>query len=264
MFYKTPAVKQKIKNICYLIFNKIENNFNIDFKTNGEMLLVDNIIRIFKNEPLKKRIIFDVGANIGQYSEMLIERFKDQKIHYDLHLFEPNNNCFGILKNKFTEKNTTLNNFGVSNTNKSGYLYYNDKTSSLGSLYERDLKYYKIILNKREKIQLKRLDKYIEEKTIDHIHFIKIDVEGNEENTLIGLSQYLNSDFIDFIQFEYGGAYLDSNTNLIKTFNIMTEKGFTVAKIMKKGLEIRKYAPYMENFCYSNYVAISNEVIESC
>ena len=86
-------------------------------------------------------------------------------------------------------------------------------------------------------------------------------MEGHELAVLEGLGKYLNNDFIDFIQFEYGGCNLDSKTRLIDFFNIFEEKGFIVCKIMKKGLEIRKFEYWMENFQYYNYVAISKKLI---
>lgn len=61
-----------------------------------------------------------------------------------------------------------------------------------------------------------------------------------EKNIVFNIGAYLNSNFIDYIQFEYGGADLDSH----------------------KGLKVRDYKPYMGNFQYSNYVAISNRIYD--
>jgi hypothetical protein len=44
-------------------------------------------------------------------------------------------------------------------------------------------------------------------------------------------------------------------------FSLLEEKGFCIAKILRKGLELRRWKPYMENFQYSNYVAISNKIL---
>jgi hypothetical protein len=106
------------------------------------------------------------------------------------------------------------------------------------------------------------LDKYIEGRDIQHIDFIKIDIEGHELKAFEGFGHYLNSNFIDFIQFEYGGANLDSHTSLMEMYKYLEEKGFKIAKIMPNGLEIREYRPFMDNFQYSNYVAISKNILE--
>ena len=76
-----------------------------------------------------------------------------------------------------------------------------------------------------------------------------------------GFGSYLNADFIDYIQFEYGGANLDSKTSLMELYKFFKDRGFIVTKVMPKGLEIREYSPFMENFMYSNYVAISIKIL---
>ena len=73
-------------------------------------------------------------------------------------------------------------------------------------------------------------------------------------------TKYMDSDFIDYIQFEYGGANLDSHTSLMEIYKFLNDRNFEIAKIMRDGLEIRKYQPYMDNFNYSNYVAISRNL----
>jgi hypothetical protein len=133
----------------------------------------------------------------------------------------------------------------------------------LASLYQRNLDSYGLTLHQSERVTLRRLDYYIETSNLQHINFIKVDIEGHELSALEGFGEYLNPEFIDYIQFEYGGANLDSHTSLMEIYNYLTAKGFHIAKVMPKGLEIREYHPDMENFNYSNYVAISKEVCPS-
>jgi hypothetical protein len=79
---------------------------------------------------------------------------------------------------------------------------------------------------------------------------------------LEGLGSYLRGDFIDFVQFEYGGTNLDSHTRLMDFYLLFEQSGFKVAKIMPKGLDIRPYNPWMDNFQYANFVAISTKIID--
>ncbi len=71
-----------------------------------------------------------------------------------------------------------------------------------------------------------RADEYIEKNKIKHISFIKIDVEGHELKVLEGLGNYLNADFIDYIQFEYGGANLDSHSSLLEIYEVLEKSNF--------------------------------------
>jgi FkbM family methyltransferase len=216
----------------------------------------------FKTRVLAKVLIFDVGSNIGEYAEIIIHKLNKIKINYEIHLFEPQKACFNVLLKKFQEaSNIKLNNFGFSNRNGEATLLYDKETSGLASLYQRNLDYCNIQLDKTERIVLKRLDEYIESDNIDLIHFIKLDIEGHELKALEGLRDYLNDSFIDYIQFEYVGANFEYNTSLIDIYKFIKNRCFLISKIMKNGLEIREYHPFMENFQYSNYVAISKKVL---
>lgn len=206
--------------------------------------------------------MFDIGANVGEYTAMIRSKSKNYDIDVELHLFEPTQSCFNKISTLFNnDKNITLNNFGASNQNEKATIYYDKEESGLASLYQRNLESYNLELNQSEEIELKRLDEYIEVEQINHIDFIKIDIEGHELKAFEGFGKYLNSDFIDYIQFEYGGANLDSHTSLMEIYKFLSQKGFKIAKIMRNGLELRDYSPFMDNFNYANYVAVSKRLI---
>ncbi len=261
MYIKMSYLKRKIRGLAWKVFNEIENNNDTDFARNGEKVFIDNLFKYFSNSEGRK-VVFDIGANIGEYSSMLTEFSLKNNVQIDLHLFEPTESCFQILKQKFKNReNIYLNNFGVSNKIANATIFYDKETSGAASLYRRNLESYGLELNKREDVLLKRVDEYIEQNSLDHIDFIKIDIEGHELKAFEGFGQYMNCDFIDFIQFEYGGANLDSHTSLMEIYKLFKDKGFKLAKIMPNGLEIREYKPFMDNFQYANYVAISGRIV---
>lgn len=260
MYIEMSYIERKLRGLGLKIFNKIENNGNCHFEQNGEKVFIENLFKTFKANGGGK-IVFDIGANIGEYSTMLLENSKRDSVELELHLFEPTKSCFKVIREKFlSDKNVTLNNFGVSNTNGKAQIFYDKEQSGLASLYQRNLGSYDTQLNQSEEIIIRKMDEYIEEKAIEHIDFIKIDIEGHELKAFYGFGKYLNSDFVDYIQFEYGGANLDSHTSLMGLYKFFEQRNFNIAKIMSNGLEIRKYDPFMDNFNYSNYVAISNRI----
>lgn len=57
------------------------------------------------------------------------------------------------------------------------------------------------------------------------------------------------------------GGNLDSKTRLLDLYDILESSGFILTKIFPKGLLFRKFEIWMENFQYSNYIAISNKII---
>lgn len=259
MFTKMPYIKIKLRGLSLKIFNKIENNGDCAFNRNGEEVFIDNLMRSFNDG--SSRVVFDIGANIGEYTAMIKEKSDGLNLDLHLHLFEPTQSCFKAIYDKF--KNDTsirLNNFGASNSNAEATIFYDKEQSGLASLYQRNLDSYNLELNLSERIKLKRLDSYIEENNIKHIDFVKIDIEGHELKAFEGFGKYIDGDFIDYIQFEYGGANLDAHVSLMEIYSFFNNRGFNIAKIMQNGLENREYSPYMDNFNYSNYVAISQGI----
>jgi FkbM family methyltransferase len=199
----------------------------------------------------------------GGYADMINENSIKNDINSTLHLFEPTKSCFTTISSKFSEnKNIKLNNFGASDSDSSAIIYYDKEESGLASLYQRNLDSYNLELDKSEEISLKRLDNYIEINNIEHIDFIKIDIEGHKLKAFEGFGKYLNGDFVGYIQFEYGGANLDSHTSLMEIYKFLNDRNFKIAKIMKNGLEVREYKPYMDNFNYSNFVAVSKKLLK--
>lgn len=259
MFYKESFIRSKFKSLLLKLFKIIENNGNPNHQTNGEALFIKHLFQNYLNKSKDKKIFFDIGANTGMYSTMLIEQSRVENTEYEIHCFEPAKATFAALQeNLGSRENVVLVNKAISDTKEKKTIFYDTEKSGLASLYKRNLKAHSIAFNKSEIIKAIRLDEYIRNTHVSHIHFMKIDIEGHELTAFKGMGNYLNADFIDFIQFEYGGANLDSKTSLMEFYELFEEKGFKIAKIMPKGLQLRDYKPYMENFDYANYVAISN------
>jgi FkbM family methyltransferase len=249
---KEKAIEKRLRDIIFTIYNRIENNNNAIFSSNGEEYFLNLFLKTDIN------IVFDVGANMGEYSKLLLKKSKDLNKDIELHIFEPLSTCFNKIQNEFSHgENIFLNNFGISDEEKETEIYFDAAGSSFASLYQRDLSKINKQLNQKEKIKLRRVDNYITEVKIPKIDLLKIDVEGHELNVLKGVGKFLDSDFIKAIQFEYGGANLDSRTYLKDLYNILEPKGYIMCKIMRNSIQPRNYESKMENFQYANYLAVS-------
>jgi FkbM family methyltransferase len=251
---------KKLRNLFWVLFHKMENNCNSDFKSNGEEDFINSLLKKYNNSKLT---IFDIGANIGKYTDILLDKSKQHNVTPTIHVFEPTSNCFKILEEKFQKNQSViLNKTGISDKEGNVTIYFDKEGSSFASLYQRDITDSKIKLSQQENIQLTRLDNYIEANKIEHIHFLKIDIEGHDLSGLKSLGKYLNNNFIDYIQFEYGGTTLDAKVTLHDFFNLLDPCGFTISKVKSRCLEIREYETLMENFNYANYIAISKKILE--
>lgn len=146
-----------------------------NFKNNGENLVLEHIKKTRKNP-----LIFDVGANQGEYSSFILNTFNNK---VRLYSFEPSKVAFRQLKKI---KNSNIFNIGFSDKKKKAILFSELKGSTLASLYQRNLKEFGIEMDFKEKIDLNTIDNFCSEHKIKRIHFLKIDVEGNELKVLKG------------------------------------------------------------------------------
>lgn len=253
MIYKKDSrVKLLLTSILFRIILKINNIGNSDPNSNGEF----SFLRRFLNFDCPKHDIFDIGANKGDWSNEVLRINKNIK----LHLFEPQVELFKSLSKEYYK----TNNFGLSDQNLNTTLYRDKEGSGLASIYDRNLSYYNINFSSKENIKLIRADEYIEKNNIKHISMVKIDVEGHELEVLKGFGQYLKPDFIDLIQFEYGGANLDSGVTLRDIIYFLEDNDFIVCKIMKSGYLVQtSWDPTMENFVNRNFISVSKNFKEN-
>lgn len=254
MYIRSESIiKRKFKSLLLKIYNLIDNNNDTKFSRNGEESLLNFICSNHQN---RKCVFFDVGSNVGAYTEKFIMLSDKYNIDFEAHVFEPMQKSFEILEKKFGNNHRVhLNKFAASSETGATKIYFDKEASTLASLYERDLDAYHIKLANFLEIPTKRLDEYLKEKNIEKIDFLKLDVEGHEVPVLNGLGGYLKPDYIPNIQFEYGGANIDSRTFLRDLFYLFNQNGYQVYKLKKGYLEKRVYDPHMENFIYSNYFA---------
>ncbi len=231
-------MKEKIIQKLLSLTYKLDNSGNCDMAKNGELKFLERFSREFPSPT-----VFDVGANIGEYSNII------RSPKSEIHLFEPQKSCLPYLTG-------IVNNFGLGEQNETVEMYKLGDKDTLASLYNRNLDFHGLKMEETETIELRRGDEYIEANGVNHINLLKVDVEGHEIPALKGFGKYLNPSFIDYIQFEYGGANLDSHTTLMDFYNLLIPRGFKIAKIMPSKLEVRDYNPRYDNFVYANYVAL--------
>lgn len=244
---------QKLFNILFYISLAGRNiGEGGDFKDSGEKNALEFLRRhVFGNKP----VIFDVGANIGGYTKDILEIIPNAKIH----CFEPSQYTFQLLSDNLKSFNVIVNNYAVGDVETEMILYSNKNGSGLASLYKRQLDYYGDELSVAEKVRVITIDDYCDTNKIEHIDFLKMDIEGNEYNALKGATKLLNKRAISAIQIEFGGADLDSRVFFRDYWN-MLHNNYYVYRICKDGLyQIMKYEETLELFACTNYMFIAKE-----
>lgn len=206
----------------------------------------------------KDLIFFDVGANLGDYSNLLKMNF----INASIYSFEPNPETYEKLDKRFVDsENVRTYNIGFSSKENEAtlYSYLNNPTSGHAStlkdvfsqLYMEDsIKEFKIVLS--------TLDLFANKLSIKKIDFLKIDTEGLEYDILIGASNLIKENRISIIQFEFNEMNIIKRKFLLDFFNLLDN--YKIYRLLNGNiLDISKYKSEFEIFWYQNIICISNE-----
>ena len=153
MFVKENKIKNKFRTLFLKLFNYIENNGNIQFDKNGEEVFINYFFELNRKKKINEISIFDIGANVGNYTQMLLNKNNQLQLNSKIHAFEPTKACFSDLQKKFAEnKSVHLIKKAASDTIGDITIYYDKEKSGLASLYQRDIKAFNIEMNNTESI----------------------------------------------------------------------------------------------------------------
>jgi len=211
--------------------------------------------KLFRNNNIK--IIFDVGANEGNYTKELLKTYNEANYY----LFEPNFLNYEKLKSDFFQlKNIRIINKALSDKNGFDFLYSDKSGSGLGSLFKRRLDHFNINFDNKEKINLIRLDTFLQDDYKDIIiDYFKMDVEGSELKILEGMGVFIKR--IKLIQFEFGGCNIDSRTFFQDFWYYFKKHNFDLFRITISGpKKIKEYTESDEFFKTTNYIALNNNL----
>ena len=246
-----PITLPKIFESCKYI-EKIDKNTLSEFEASGEVILLKHFLQ-------PHFIVFDVGANVGKWSQLVLSYEPSCKIT----AFEPVPEVFQKLKNNkiLKKRKTSFHNYALSNESGKDIFYYYNKSnelSLLSSFYNRPS------VNQDQATQPLKIS--IEKETLDHfcfvhkipyIDFLKIDTEGAELAVLKGAKNLIENHQITAIQFEYGKAFLDAHASLEEIFSLLTKNDYLIFRMESNGLVfLPKWNPLLENYQFSNFFTI--------
>ena len=261
-FYKLFANKKGQKNLEKFssLVNKLMGIGSGAFpEKSGErsgLIYVKNNISVFSND--KSLNFFDIGANRGQFLELILEIFSEKNVR--VYSFEPSREPYNFIACKYRDDpRITIENLGLDDQSNQAKLYYDEPGSLFASKYDRDVSRLNVEFDQYEIVNYVTLDEYCKKKGIDEIHFIKIDVEGNEFNVLQGATELLSRKAIKFLSFEFGSTQIDSRTFFKDIYSFLSSYGMKKLFRMTPGgylLPIETYDEKLEMFFTSNYLAV--------
>lgn len=187
--------------------------------------------------PQDVRIVFDVGANVGNTAKLYLGHFPKATVH----AFEPVKVTFGQLREAIgDDSRVRLHNLAASDSNGIATIrkFENSQSSTLNPGLSDNLR---ATAAGEEQIEASRIDALIPKLGLERIDFMKIDVEGFEKNVLLGCGDYLRPDFIRFIFFECyrigeSLSFLSTHTQLADVNRLLDAKGYRFITLYTEAL----------------------------
>ena len=227
-----------------------------DFQNSGEFVVFD----LLDQRCRPPYCIFDVGANKGQFLRFALEKTKGKDCQ--IHCFEPGRETFKMLAaNNPVDPKIILNNVGLGKERTEMILYYNAQGAEGASLTKRDLDHYGIHFDQSETVKIETIDNYCADNGIEHIHLLKLDIEGHELDALSGSRNMIAKNAVDIILFEFGGCNVDTRRFFRDYWHFFINTNMDIYRATPSGflIKIAKYNEEHEQFSASNFVALARD-----
>ena len=220
-------------------------------KISGEWYLIHKLLP--KKIGTDRPILFDVGANVGNYSASLLGSFPRGFIH----AFEPHPGNYARLLEKAVAGNMKCHNMAVGESKGSLTLYdrADHNGSAHASLHEAvisELHGQKVVAHE---VSVETLDEIAEREGVEFIDYLKIDTEGNEFAVLKGASRLLREERIGCIHFEFNEMNIISRV-FFRDFRKILHR-YDLYRLLPSGLLLLRDFPLeTELFAYQNIFAV--------
>lgn len=243
-------------NLLQLAYNDVGILNYKNHQESGELYLAREVL-LGKMEMGAGSIIFDVGANIGNYTDML----RGVLTAADIYAFEPNRFAFSKLESTYGESVRCFNTgFGaVAGTGKI-YTYENAVESSHASSFPKVFEdYYRTERVRELEFDMTTIDDFCREHEIYAVDFLKIDTEGNELNVIAGAKRMISDGRIRAIQFEFGECNVFSRVFLRDFYEQL--EGYNLYRLNSEGMvPMGQYSVANEIFRYQNIFAVQKNI----
>ena len=193
---------------------------------------------------VKNKIIFDVGAFRGVFTDNIMKQENLNENISNYYLFDPNPNAKYYLEDILKNKNVKYSELALDNSNTKKEFtinrFFEASGSSLKSAHKDD-KLYNVtrksilkLLNPFKKIkdyetiivQTQTMDNFCSINNIDRIDILKLDCDGTEYEVLLGAEKLLSEDRIGLIYTEISGVKKGFDSKVDEIVKLLSKYNF--------------------------------------
>tara|TARA_Y100000768_G_scaffold230487_1_gene174041 strand:+ start:3472 stop:4263 length:792 start_codon:yes stop_codon:yes gene_type:complete len=236
----------KINNIVLVCALKAYGYNNYESpKLSGEDFFIKKVLK--SHNPV---LSFDVGGNIGNYSELILNETSSKVI-----IFEPLDFVIDEARNRLQkfEDRVEFINKGVGAISEQKEINFNPDSTEHAS-FSKSVNQIDYLSNESKAlINIVSLDDFCLDNDITHIDFIKIDTEGFELEVLKGAKKVISDIKPKYIQIENNWHQLFMGSSIFQISKLL--KDYEVYMLNKNNLKkIDPSLPLANVFMFSNFV----------
>ena len=192
-------------------------------ETSGEYWLLAQAV---KAAPSAAPCFLDIGARLGEWTELAQALLKREGLSGYVHAFEPSAASYAHLIYKFkSNESIHIHKQALSDLSGPRDFFVVSDLAGVNSLTPVDGATV-------EQVDSVRVDDFLEAKKIDHVLFAKCDAEGHDFNILRGASELFRQARVDVWQFEYNHRWLASRAQLKDVFDFIADKPYRLGNTL--------------------------------
>ena len=245
---------QRIGRYLYLLGRGEQGG---DMLTNGEHYVQTRVVAACA--PKGSVTVFDVGGNVGDWSEFLIHAVPNGCASaLRLIVFEPTPATRAELTTRlapYRDGSITISPYALSDMSGPGRFAVMSETSGTNSL-AYDVAGLSDALDMLD-VDMLTLDDFCAGHDVAHINLVKTDTEGHDICVLRGASMMLQAGKIDVYQFEYNHLWAYAHAFLRDVFNMIGGTPYRLARMAPTHIELLDgWHPELDRFFAGNYILV--------
>jgi FkbM family methyltransferase len=194
------------------------------------------------------RMMIDAGANVGDWTALALASSPSVQVH----AFEASPAVAAELGQRFqSEPRATIVPAALGAAPGTATLHVNERISSVTSFVPSPDSPTTPV-----EVTVQQGDRYLAAVGIEHVDYLKVDVEGFDFEVLQGFAGALAGQAVAALQFEYNEWSLLNRHLLADFYDLLDPLGYAVGKIHPDGVDFRAYRMTDENWIGPSCAAV--------
>jgi FkbM family methyltransferase len=252
------------RNLAWRLGRKVymiaRGDMDNDMSTNGEWALIDRVLAHHARQgvPASGLKFWDVGANLGNWTNHAVEGAARLGVALTVDAFEPAPQTFQEVSSRFASVPAVkVHQQALSDFCGTAQMDIVGATAGTNALATDGAARGDLI-----DVTISTGDAFAGDHGIAAVHLVKIDAEGHDLAVIRGMGDLLATGAVGVVQFEYNHRWLATGSSLYRLFNLVDGWPYAVARVTSRGLEVFSgWNQDIDRFFECNYALVHRSLL---